>query len=294
LWKKFTLKTVLMLADQMISRLEFMHSRSYIHRDVKPDNFLIGTGSRKHICHVIDFGLAKKYQDPRNGRHIPYIEGKSLTGTARYASINTHLGIEQSRRDDMESLGFVLMYFLRGSLPWQGLKATTKKQKYLRILERKQATHPEELTKGYPTEFKDFFAHCASLGFEDKPDYRYLRRIFKDLYERHGFEDDGLFDWDLLKKKQEKITTGTLGAGPDEVGGGVAKPEQTGETENAAFTRLTRPGEEVREDTGEVKEGSNPRRSIISSIRHSLFGSRTLRPDSGVTQSQTNESNRGR
>jgi len=119
----------------------------------------------------------------------------------------------------MESLGFVLMYFLRGSLPWQGLKATTKKQKYLRILERKQETHPEELTKGYPTEFKDFFAHCASLGFEDKPDYRYLRRIFKDLYERHGFEDDGLFDWDLLKKKQEKITTGTLGAGPDEVGG---------------------------------------------------------------------------
>ncbi len=121
----------------------------------------------------------------------------------------------------MESLGFVLMYFLRGSLPWQGLKATTKKQKYLRILERKQATHPEELTKGYPTEFKDFFAHCASLGFEDKPDYRYLRRIFKDLYERHGFEDDGLFDWDLLKKKQEKIASGTLGAGPDEVGGTV-------------------------------------------------------------------------
>lgn len=214
----------------------------------------------------------------------------------------------------MESLGFVLMYFLRGSLPWQGLKATTKKQKYLRILERKQATHPEELTKGYPTEFKDFFAHCASLGFEDKPDYRYLRRIFKDLYERHGFEDDGLFDWDLLKKKQEKIASGTLGAGPDEVGGtqsptlslthiltyllifegGAAKPEQTGETENAAFTRLTRPGEEVREETGELKEGSNPRRSIISSIRHSLFGSRTLRPDSGVTQSQTNESNRGR
>jgi serine/threonine protein kinase len=202
-----------MLADQMISRLEFMHSRSYVHRDVKPDNFLIGTGSRKHVCHVIDFGLAKKYQDPRNGKHITYIEGKSLTGTARYASINTHIGIEQSRRDDMESLGFVLMYFLRGSLPWQGLKATTKKQKYQRILERKQATHPEQLCKGYPTEFKDFFAHCSSLGFEDRPDYRYLKRIFKDLFERQGFEDDNVFDWDILKKKNEKGSVGGVGTG---------------------------------------------------------------------------------
>lgn len=201
--KKFSLKTVLMLADQMLHRLEYMHSRSYIHRDVKPDNFLIGTGTRKHVCHIIDFGLAKKYQDPRSGRHIPYLEGKNLTGTARYASINTHLGIEQCRRDDIESLGFVLMYFLRGSLPWQGLKATTKKQKYQRILERKQATHPDQLCKGYPNEFRDYFAHCLSLGFEDRPDYRYLKRIFRDLFERQCFEDDGIFDWDIIKKQQQ-------------------------------------------------------------------------------------------
>ena len=101
-----------------------------------------------------------------------YFQGHDLTGTARYASINTHLGIEQSRRDDIESLGFVLMYFLRGSLPWQGLKATTKKQKYQRILERKQATHPDQLCRGFPPEFRDYFAHCLSLGFEDRPDYR--------------------------------------------------------------------------------------------------------------------------
>jgi serine/threonine protein kinase len=213
--KRFSLKTVLMLADQMIARLEFMHSRSYIHRDVKPDNFLIGTGTRKHICHVIDFGLAKKYQDPRNGRHIPYIEGKNLTGTARYASISTHLGIEQSRRDDMESLGFVLMYFLRGSLPWQGLKANTKKQKYQRILERKQATHPDQLCRGYPSEFRDFFAHCSSLGFEDRPDYRYLKRIFKDLFDRQAFDDDGQYDWDVLKRHQEQGSTAPVNSLPD-------------------------------------------------------------------------------
>lgn len=209
--KKLTLKSVLMLADQMICRLEFMHSRSYIHRDVKPDNFLIGTGSKKHVCHVIDFGLAKKYQDPRNGRHIPYIEGKNLTGTARYASISTHLGIEQSRRDDMESLGFVLMYFLKGSLPWQGLKANTKKQKYMRILERKQATHPDLLCLNYPNEFKEYFAHCSSLTFEDRPDYRYLKKIFKDLFERAGYEDDGVYDWDLSLKPRADGSPGLEG-----------------------------------------------------------------------------------
>ena len=104
------------------------------------------------MCYVIDFGLSKLYRDPRNHRHIPYREGKNLTGTARYASINTHMGIEQSRRDDLESLGYVLLYFLRGSLPWQGLKANTKKQKYERILEKKAEIPTEELCKGFPGE----------------------------------------------------------------------------------------------------------------------------------------------
>jgi len=292
--KRFSLKTTLMIADQMISRLEFMHSRSYIHRDVKPDNFLIGAGSRKHIVHVIDFGLAKKYQDPRNGRHIPYIEGKNLTGTARYASINTHLGLEQSRRDDMESLGFVLMYFLRGSLPWQGLKANTKKQKYHRILERKQATHPDLLCRGYPSEFKDYFVHCTSLGFEDRPDYRYLKRIFKDLFERQGFEDDGIFDWDILKKQKdqggqnspenienENEVIGDKQANDDSGNDGLPQPSGPSSPrgpDESGNARL--------DDVGENRDVGQ-RRSIISSIRQSLFGSKDILSSSRVQQQST-------
>ncbi|GAB1607874.1 casein kinase I-like isoform X3 [Argonauta hians] len=197
--RKFSPKTVLLLADQLISRIEYIHSKNFIHRDVKPDNFLMGLGKKGNLVYIIDFGLAKKYRDPRSHLHIPYRENKNLTGTARYASINTHLGIEQSRRDDMESLGYVFMYFLRGSLPWQGLKAATKRQKYERISEKKMSTPIEELCKGFPSEFATYLNFCRSLRFDDKPDYSYLRQLFRNLFHRQGFTYDYVFDWNLLK-----------------------------------------------------------------------------------------------
>ncbi|CAI9114363.1 OLC1v1015071C1 [Oldenlandia corymbosa var. corymbosa] len=203
--RKLSLKTVLMLADQMINRVEFIHSKSFLHRDIKPDNFLMGLGRRANQVYCIDFGLAKKYRDSSTHQHIPYRENKNLTGTARYASMNTHLGIEQSRRDDLESLGYVLMYFLRGSLPWQGLKAGTKKQKYEKISEKKVSTSIEALCRGYPTEFASYFHFCRSLRFDDKPDYAYLKRIFRDLFIREGFQFDYVFDWTILKYQQSQL-----------------------------------------------------------------------------------------
>jgi len=204
--RRFSLKTVLMFADQTISRVEYVHSKSFLHRDIKPDNFLMGTGKKGHHVYVIDFGLAKKYRDPKSHQHIPYKEGKSLTGTARYASINTHLGIEQARRDDLESVGYIFLYFLRGSLPWQGLRAQTKKQKYDRISEKKMATPVEVLCKGYPPEFSHYLNYVRSLRFEDKPDYQYLRKLFRDLFLREGCQMDYVFDWTQKRIEESKAT----------------------------------------------------------------------------------------
>ncbi|KAL7749983.1 serine/threonine protein kinase [Sorochytrium milnesiophthora] len=199
--RKFTLKTVLLLADQLISRIEYIHSKNFLHRDIKPDNFLMGLGRRGNLVNVIDFGLAKKYRDPRTHLHIPYRENKNLTGTARYVSINTHLGVEQSRRDDLESLGYVLMYFLRGSLPWQGLKAATKKQKYDRIMEKKMTTATDVLCRGFPNEFTIYLNYVRSLRFDDRPDYSYLRRLFRELFVREGFSYDYVFDWTVMRNE---------------------------------------------------------------------------------------------
>ena len=163
----------------------------------------MGLGKRAGQVYMIDFGLAKKYRDPKTHQHIPYRDKKSLTGTARYASINTHLGIEQSRRDDLESLGYVLMYFNRGSLPWQGLRANTKKQKYQRISEKKMSVTIDELCKGFPDEFKMYISYCRSLRFEEKPDYSYLKRLLKELCFRENFQYDNVFDWTILKYQQQ-------------------------------------------------------------------------------------------
>lgn len=201
------MKTVLMLADQMISRTEWVHNKNFIHRDIKPDNFLMGIGRHCNKVFLVDFGLAKKYRDSRSRQHIAYREDKNLTGTARYASVNAHIGIEQSRRDDMEGLGYVLMYFNRSTLPWQGLKAATKKQKYEKISEKKMSTPVEVLCKGYPAEFAMYINYCRGLRFEEAPDYMYLRQLFRILFRTLSHQYDYIFDWTMLKQKTTVAST---------------------------------------------------------------------------------------
>ena len=210
--RKFSVKTTVLLAKQMIERLRDIHNRDLIYRDIKPDNFLISQYQRyqssvKKCCisskndpnlvYVVDFGMAKQYRDPLTKQHIPYRERKSLSGTARYMSINTHLGREQSRRDDLESLGHVFFYFLRGSLPWQGLKAPNNKLKYEKIGHTKQASSPEFLCMNgkFPKQFGQYLQYCRTLKFDEEPDYNYLINLMDSVLEQSGQKDDQIYDW---------------------------------------------------------------------------------------------------
>lgn len=198
--RRFSLKTVLQIADQMLERADTLHSRHLIHRDIKPANFVIGTGDQAANIFCVDFGLSKRYRHPKNLHHIPHRDGRSLTGTPRYASINNHLGIEQSRRDDLESIGYVLVYFLKGTLPWQGLKAKNAQKKYRLIMEKKQQVSIAQLCQGCPSQFAEFLAYTRSLKFDAKPDIPYLRKLFRDLYHAQGCGSiPKLWDWDGME-----------------------------------------------------------------------------------------------
>ena len=195
--KKMSLRCVCNLGYQMIEIMEYIHNKHIIHRDIKPDNFVMGRGSKIKQLFLLDFGLSKKYRSSSTLKHYPLIKRKKLTGTARYASINALNGITQSRRDDLEAIGYVLMYFLKGRLPWQGMVNKNKEQRYLKIMETKRDTTPEELCKGFPAEFERYVSYTRNLEYEQDPDYEMLKDLFKKVLRDEGYILDYYYDWDV-------------------------------------------------------------------------------------------------
>jgi len=192
---KLNVRTTVLIAEQVVQRIEFLHSKGMVHRDIKPENFMFGIKDKIHHIYIIDFGLSKKYWDEARNSHCQHRQKLSLTGTARYASINAHKGVEQSRRDDLEAIGHMFLYFLRGALPWSGLDAKTQEEKYRKICQKKEETKLDDLCKGFPDEFKEYLAYARRLDFEERPDYDKLYRWIHEARPKGETIKDHGYQW---------------------------------------------------------------------------------------------------
>lgn len=198
----FSVKSVLMIGEQMLSIIQYIHEKNYIHRDIKPDNFLM----KANNLYLIDFGLAKKYRDPTSFQHIPYKTDRKITGTVQYVSINTHMGLEQSRRDDLESIGYVLIYLAKGALPWQKHVFQNLKDKSEEIGNRKLETSYSGLCSGLPRGFQKYFEIVRNIEFDGEPPYRELRSLFRNMMLENHIIYDYMYDWkssEPIKEEQK-------------------------------------------------------------------------------------------
>ena len=200
--KSMNLIDACLIGKQVIDRIQWVHSKYIVHRDIKPDNFLIGRND-PHVLYLIDFGLSKKYRSSTTGKHIRFGFTGKLTGTVRFASANALRGGEQSRRDDIESIGYMMVYFLKKKLPWQGVTGHKKMERYLKIYQMKKNTTPEKLCEGLFPEMVEYVKYARGLEFEQEPDYKLLKNLFNKMLKRvYNSNDQLVFSW--IKAKDLK------------------------------------------------------------------------------------------
>ena len=193
--KSMSLSDACLIGKQVIDRIQWVHSKYIVHRDIKPDNFLIGRND-PNVLYLIDFGLSKKYRSTATGKHIRFGFTGKLTGTVRFASCNALRGGEQSRRDDIESIGYMIIYFLKKRLPWQSITGNKKMERYLKIYKMKKNIAPEKLCEGLPHEMAEFINYAKNLEFEQEPDYKYLKKLFDNILKRINTSNENLiFSW---------------------------------------------------------------------------------------------------
>ena len=193
--KKMSLRCVCNIALQLLSIIEIMHNNNFIHRDIKPGNIAIGVKEKSKYIYLLDFGLSKKYINDEN-KHFKFEQNNKLIGNARYSSINALEGGTQSRRDDLESLGYLLLFFILCRLPWQWYVSNSKEDKYYKIKEIKKQTSPKKLCENLPKQFEEYIVYTRKLEYEENPNYNYLKNLFKSLLYNNKWPFDYYYDWD--------------------------------------------------------------------------------------------------